>query len=56
MRTVSPVGAVGAEVDRVVLRTVLTVPPHPLDGLHAADVTLNKTNNIFRTVEYLMLI
>lgn len=34
------VGAAGAEVDRVVRRTVATVPPHTLDGLHAAEVTL----------------
>lgn len=34
------VGTVGAEIHRVVRRTVLTVPSHPLYRLHAADITL----------------
>lgn len=42
MRELSHVGTVGAEIDRVVRRTILTVPPHALDGLHAANVALHK--------------
>lgn len=42
MSELSHVGTVGAEIDRVVRRTILTVPPHALDGLHAANVALHK--------------
>ncbi len=38
----SPVGAGTAEVHGVVLRTVLTVPPSTLNGLHATQVALSE--------------
>lgn len=45
---VSPVRTVGAEINGVVLGTVLTVPPHSWNGFYATDITLKTHRHDFR--------
>lgn len=43
-RTELPVGTAGAEVDGVVLRAVLAVPPDTLDRLYTTHIALEEDN------------
>lgn len=49
---ISPVRTVGAEINRVVLWTILTVPPHSWNGFYATDVTLKIHRHDLRTQIY----